>query len=61
MFGLEGFAALGAPDQDSALYVQREAGADSGEVYRGVEKALADQPLVSVKDQIGRASCRERV
>ncbi|MBU9943118.1 MAG: FtsX-like permease family protein [Dermatophilaceae bacterium] len=51
MFGLEGFAALGAPDQDSALYVQREAGADSGEVYRGVEKALADQPLVSVKDQ----------
>ena len=56
LFSFAGFATLGVPEQDSALYVKRAPGASASSVLTGIEHALADQPLVSAKDQVAFAA-----
>jgi putative ABC transport system permease protein len=41
----------GVPKQDSATFVLREPGADAATVEAGVERVIADQPSVTLKDQ----------
>ncbi len=43
--------ALGVPPQDSAIYVKRASGATAETVTAALEQALADNPVVTVKDQ----------
>ncbi len=51
LFSLGGFQALGMPQEDSYAYVTRTPGADAATVTRALDTALADQPLVTLKDQ----------
>ncbi len=43
--------ALGAPPQDSMLYVKRAAGASQSAVLSRLDAVLSDNPVVTVKDQ----------
>ena len=47
---------LGLPAQDSAIYVKRAEGASAGSVLRSLNATLADNPLVTVKDQAAFAA-----
>ncbi len=51
LFSLGGFDKLAMPAQDSYAYVTRAPGADAATVTTALNAALADQPLVTVKDQ----------
>ena len=60
LFSLGGFAALGMPVQDSYAYVARDPGADAQAVTTALDAVLADQPLVTVKDQAAFAAEQRR-
>ena len=51
LFSLGGFDRLGMPAEDSYAYVTRAPGTDPATVGNALSAALADQPLVTVKDQ----------
>ena len=48
---LRDLESLGLPDQDSTIYIKRETSATASTVQAGLENALADLPMVTVKDQ----------
>ena len=51
LLSLPALESLGGPRTDSFVFVSREAGAVPAEVGRALDTALADLPVVTVKDQ----------
>jgi len=56
LFSLGTFSDLGFPAEDSYAYVTRAPGADPATVSHALDALLADQPLVTVKDQAAFAA-----
>ncbi|KGN36631.1 ABC transporter permease [Knoellia subterranea] len=51
LLSLPALESLGGPKTDSYAFITREAGASAVQVGRDLDKALADLPVVTVKDQ----------